>query len=208
MKTTTASTHERLRAAPTSDRDTKADFNALALPHLSALRRHAERLTRNPDSAEDLVQDALVRAYCKWDQFDLQTNCRAWLARIVTTTFINGYRRRAKEREILTAEHNCALGDRFFSRDASRRWSEPDTAYAERYLSPGVLHALSQLKPEFRSVVELSDLMELPYRDVAETLDIPVGTVMSRLFRARQALRRQLGDHAREYGLLGEARVA
>lgn len=198
---TTAST-------PQDERDLKTDFNALALPHLSALTRHAERLTRNPDNAEDLVQDALLRAYCKWNQFDIHTNCRAWLMRIVTTTFINGYRRRIKEREILTAESNSALGDRFFCRDASRRWSEPDTAYAERHLSPGVMKALAQLKPEFRSVVELSDLMEMPYRDVAETLAIPVGTVMSRLFRARQALRRQLGDHAREYGLHVEAQVA
>lgn len=183
------------------DSNARASFDALALPHIPALRRHAQRLTRSPEAADDLVQDTLVRAFSRWHQFDPTTNCRAWLMRIATTTFINLWRRRAKEREILADEKDGVLGDRFFSHHAIRRWSEPEAALAERTLSPGVIRALSELKPEFRRVVELSDLMELPYRDVAETLDIPVGTVMSRLFRARQALRRQLGAIATEYGI-------
>ncbi len=202
MHTTSTSTEPR--PAHTD----RASFNALAVPHIPALRRHAERLTRSPESADDLVQDTLVRAFSRWHQFDPTTNCRAWLMRIATTTFINHWRRRAKEREILANEKEGVLGDRFFSVDASRRWSEPEAALAERTLSPGVAQALDTLKPEFRRVVELSDLLELPYRDVAETLDIPVGTVMSRLFRARQALRRQLGPIAAEYGIGREAAAA
>jgi RNA polymerase sigma-70 factor (ECF subfamily) len=176
-------------------------FERLALPHVQTLRRLASKLARDPDEREDLVQDALIRAWSHWHQFDDTTNCRAWLSRILTTTFINGYRRRRKEREILAAERAGALGDRFWSGDSARRWSEPEQAYLERHLSRPVTAALAALRPEFRAVVTLSDLMELPYRDVAETLAIPIGTVMSRLFRARQALRRELAGHARESGL-------
>jgi RNA polymerase sigma-70 factor (ECF subfamily) len=178
-----------------------AHFEALALPHLPALRRLALRLTRTPEAADDLVQDAMVRAYSRWHQFDEATNCRAWLMRITTTTFINHYRRRVKERQILADEQNTCLGDRFFCRDATRRWSEPETAWLDRHLSPTVLRALATLRPEFRAVVEMSDILEMPYRDVAEALDIPVGTVMSRLFRARQALKRELAEHAQAYGI-------
>ena len=176
-------------------------FEALALPHLPALRRLALRLTRTPEAADDLVQDAMMRAYSRWHQFDETTNCRAWLMRITTTTFINHYRRRVKERQILADEQNTCLGDRFFCRDATRRWSEPETAWLDRHLSPTVLRALATLRPEFRAVVEMSDILEMPYRDVAEALDIPVGTVMSRLFRARQALKRELAEHAQAYGI-------
>jgi RNA polymerase sigma-70 factor (ECF subfamily) len=180
---------------------TRLDFERLALPHVPSLRRLASRLVRDPDGSEDLVQDALIRAWSHWHQFDPATNCRAWLSRILTTTFINGYRRRKKEREILAAERAGALGDRFTSSEATRRWSEPEQAFLDRHLSRPVTEALASLRPEFRAVVTLSDLMELPYRDVAETLEIPIGTVMSRLFRARQALRRELAGHARAFGL-------
>jgi RNA polymerase sigma-70 factor (ECF subfamily) len=192
---------------PDARADLQGDFERLALPHVPSLRRLAARLVRDPDLAEDLVQDALIRAFSHWHQFDPSTNCRAWLARILTTTFINGYRRRRKEREILAAERAGTLGDRFASIEATRRWSEPEQAFFDRHLSRPVTEALAALRPEFRAVVTLSDLMELPYRDVAETLDIPIGTVMSRLFRARQALRRELAGHARALGLNAEPRA-
>jgi RNA polymerase sigma-70 factor (ECF subfamily) len=192
---------EPTTTAPRLTDATRQAFERLALPHVQTLRRLASKLARDPDEREDLVQDALIRAWSHWHQFDDTTNCRAWLSRILTTTFINGYRRRRKEREILAAERAGTLGDRFSSHDAARRWSEPERAYLERHLSRPVTTALASLRPEFRAVVTLSDLMELPYRDVAETLDIPIGTVMSRLFRARQALRRELAGHARESGL-------
>lgn len=180
----------------------RAEFAALTAPHAEALHRLALRLTRDPHAAEDLVQDTLARALSRWHQFDQGTNCRAWLKRILTTTFINAWRRRAKERTILEAERDATLGDRFYSRETVRRWSEPERAFLDRHLSPTLVRALSELRPEHREVVRLSDLEELPYRDVAEALDIPLGTVMSRLFRARQALRATLADHARAFGIL------
>jgi len=176
-------------------------FAAEAMVHLDALYGAALRLTREPVVAEDLVQEALLRAYQAWHQFCPGTNCRAWLMRILTNTFINGYRRRVKEREILDDETTTPHGSRFFCLETARRWACPERGYEERALSPRVVEALDELRPEFRDVVVLSDLQGLPYRDVADALGCPIGTVMSRLFRARRALRDRLRDHARQFGL-------
>lgn len=176
-------------------------FETLALPHLDALYGAAMRFTRSPASAEDLVQETMLRAYQCWHQFDPNTNCRAWLFRILSNSFINGWRRRTKEREVLEGEHLGVHGDRFFCRDAASTWTHPEHAYFERNLSSTVTDALAALKPEFRVIVELSDLQGFSYREIADTLEIPIGTVMSRLFRARQALRGKLQDHARQFGL-------
>jgi len=185
--------------APTSSR---ADFESQALVHLDVLYSAALRLTREPTAAEDLVQEAVLRAYQNWEQFTAGTNCRAWLLRIVTNTFINGYRRRTKEREILDAEEVGAYGDRFFCRDATRSWACPEHRYEHQHLSPRVAEALADLKPEFREVVVLSDLEGFAYKEIAEAVGCPIGTVMSRLFRARRALRRKLQEHARQFGLM------
>lgn len=185
----------------------RAAFEAQALVHLDAMYGTALRLTRDPARAEDLVQEAALRAYQAWNQFTEGTNCRAWLLRIVTNTFINGYRRRTKEREILDAEQVGAYGDRFFCRDNARAWSCPETRYEQQHLSPTVTRALADLKPEFRTVVVLSDLEGFAYREIAELVGCPIGTVMSRLFRARRSLRAKLAEHARHFGLmaLGDA---
>jgi RNA polymerase sigma-70 factor (ECF subfamily) len=178
-----------------------AAFEKLALPHLDALYGAAMRFTKSPAGAEDLVQETMLRAYQCWHQFDATTNCRAWLFRILSNSFINGWRRKTKEREVLEGEHQGSHGDRFFCRDAAATWTHPEQAYFERNLSRTVVEALDTLKPDFRVIVELSDLQGFSYREIAEALEIPIGTVMSRLFRARQALRGKLEDHARQFGL-------
>lgn len=176
-------------------------FADLALPHLSALYSGALRYTKSAAAAEDLVQETMLRAYSNWHQFDPATNCRAWLFRILSNSFINGWRRRTKEREVLEGEQVGTHGDRFYCRESAGNWGHPEAAYLERNLSPTVVKALDGLKPEFRAVVELSDLQGLSYREIADALEIPIGTVMSRLFRARQALKGKLEDHARQFGL-------
>lgn len=183
-------------------------FEAQALVHIDALYGAALRLTREPTLAEDLVQEALLRAYQNWAQFTDGTNCRAWLLRIVTNTFINGYRRKTKEREILDAEEVGAYGDRFFCRDTVRSWACPETGYEKKNLSPTVTQALADLKPEFRQVVVLSDLQGFAYKEIADLIGCPIGTVMSRLFRARRTLRKKLQDHARQFGLMALAEAA
>lgn len=186
----------------TTETSKNAAFHALALPHLDALYGAALRFTKNPAAAEDLVQETMLRGFAAWHQFDETTNCRAWLFRILSNSFINGYRRRAKERQVLEGEHKGQHGERFFSRDATDTWAHPEAAFFERHLSPTVVRALESLKPDFRVVVELSDLQGFSYREIAEMLEIPIGTVMSRLFRARQSLRGKLETHARAFGLV------
>lgn len=197
-------------AQPAAQPTPRADFEAQALVHLDVMYGAALRLTRDPSLAEDLVQESVLRAYQGWDQFTVGTNCRAWLLRIVTNTFINGYRRRSKEREILDAEEVGAYGDRFFCRDAARSWACPEHRYEQQHLSPRVAAALNDLKPEFRQVVVLSDLEGFAYKEIADLVGCPIGTVMSRLFRARRTLRAKLQEHARQFGLLalGEAPLA
>jgi len=186
---------------PTRD-DPHRAFADLALPHLDALYGSALRFTKSPAAAEDLVQETMLRALANWHQFDPSTNCRAWLFRILSNSFINGWRRRVKEREVLDGEQAGTHGDRFHCGESARSWGHPESAYLERNLSPTVVKALAELKPDFRTVVELSDLQGLSYREIAQALVIPIGTVMSRLFRARQVLKGKLEDHARQFGLL------
>jgi RNA polymerase sigma-70 factor (ECF subfamily) len=186
----------------------RAHFDAEAMVHLDALYGGALRLTRSGPEAEDLVQDTVLRAWERWHQYQPGTNARAWLLRIQTHTFINGCRRRKREREILTAEKEGRHGSRFHSREATNRWADPERGFLERHLSPPVERALEALRPEFRAVVVLSDLQGLSYREIAETIDCPIGTVMSRLFRARKALRAALADHASAFGLGTKALAA
>ena len=188
-------------SAMSREAETRAHFKGHALVHLDALYGAALRLTRDAPSAEDLVQDAVLKAFQHWHQYEPGTNCKAWLFRILTNTFINGYRRRTKERQILDAERGERLADRFFCRDAARQWADPEVGFAERNLSAPVMEALDALRPEFRVVVELSDLQGFTYREIAEIVGCPIGTVMSRLFRARRTLRLMLERHAQAYGL-------
>lgn len=184
-----------------SSRPDPRGFNKDALPHLSALYGAAMRMCRHPSQAEDLVQETMLRAWEKWHQFSRGTNCRAWLFRILTNTFINGCRRRTKEREILAAERDARLGSRFYSRESVRLWADPERSFNQRSLSPAVEHAIRGLSPEFRAVVVLVDLEGFSYREVAEMVSCPIGTVMSRLFRARRALRESLTEVAATYGI-------
>lgn len=182
----------------------RSRFNAEAMVHLDALYGGALRLTKNTAEAEDLVQETILRAWERWHQYQVGTNARAWLLRIQTHTFINKCRRKKREREILAAEKEGRHGSRFRCTDSAKRWSNPEHRMMDRSISPTVRSALEALKPEFRAVVVLSDLQGLSYREIAEAVDCPIGTVMSRLFRARKALRSALEDHARAFGLLEE----
>jgi len=178
-----------------------ANFQEDAVPHLKALYGAAMKMCRHPSAAEDLVQETMLRAWEKWHQFSSGTNCRAWLFRILTNTFINGCRRRKKEREILAAERDARLGSRFYSRESVRLWADPERSLAQRSLSPVVERAIAGLTPEFRVVLVLVDLEGFSYREVAEMVCCPIGTVMSRLFRARRGLREALTEVAATYGI-------
>jgi RNA polymerase sigma-70 factor (ECF subfamily) len=162
----------------------------------------ALRLTRNRGDAEDLVQETYLKAYRHFDQFEAGTNCKAWLFRIQTNTFINRYRRRLKERRSVECEGEAqAVEHNTVNPDAKQLTLDPAGAVADRSLSDEVLDALEQVPLEFRNVVMLADVHGLQYKDIAELLDCPMGTVMSRLFRGRRLLRESLREYAAESGV-------
>jgi RNA polymerase sigma-70 factor (ECF subfamily) len=170
-----------------------ADFEREVMPHLQALYGVALRMTKSESDAEDLVQDTILRAYRFWDGFESGTNCRAWVLRILTNLFRNRYRERAREQEILgEAETSTANLGRF--QGAAPR--DAESALFGRMLSRDVEKALETLPPEFRLPVILADLEDLSYKEIADIMECPAGTVMSRLYRGRRMLQKLLGDYA------------
>ena len=180
---------------------TKNEFEQLALAHLDPLFSAALRLTKNERDAEDLVQDTCMRAYRFFDKFERGTNIRAWLFKILTNTFINRYRRRVKEKTVTEGAEREAVHEQFISRDASDFAANPEEYFFDRLLSDDVLKAIDQLPIDFRMVVILADLQEFSYKEIAEILECPVGTVMSRLFRGRKLLQKALRDYAAGVGV-------
>jgi RNA polymerase sigma-70 factor (ECF subfamily) len=178
-------------------REKRSEFERQALVHADALYGAAYRLTRNPRDAEDLVQDALVRAYRFWDSFQQDSNCKAWLLRIVTNTFINEYQRRKRSREVLdaaSAEQDATDGVLVQASAGDKR--SPERVLVERSVSDDVQRALEQLPDDFRTAVILCDMQGLSYKEIAEIMQCPVGTVMSRLFRGRKLLAHALREFA------------
>lgn len=186
-----------------TDADRGDAFEEVALVHLDALYKTAHRLTGSREEAEDVVQDTFLKAFRSFHQFTPGTNCRAWLYKILRNTFLN--RVEAKKRQ----RGDVALDDLepYLGAD------DPDLGLsAETYermlgrvLEDDVNDALMALPAPYRMVVILADLESLPYREIAEIADIPIGTVMSRLFRARRALRGQLTAAARRHGIDAQA---
>lgn len=174
-----------------------ASFEEEALPHLDSLYRVALRLTSDPAQAEDLVQDTMLKAHRAWDRYRAGTNARGWLLTILRNTFINDYRRRKREpiaMDLEAAEPHAVY-------DAARE-SDPEGEFFSRIVDAKVLEAIDALPTEFREVLVLSDMESMTYAEIAETLGIPVGTVKSRLFRARRQLQAQLYAHAVEMGYI------
>jgi RNA polymerase sigma-70 factor (ECF subfamily) len=163
-------------------------FEAEALIHVDALFRVALRFVGNAADADDLVQDTLFRAYQAWDQFTPGTNAKGWLITILRRVFINEYRRDARRRQLLQAtpvqpEHASV---RFF----------------DDLVDDEVIRAIDSLPLAYREVVVLRDIEDLRYEEIATMLDVPVGTVKSRLFRAREMLQEKLLDYAVSTGLI------
>jgi RNA polymerase sigma-70 factor, ECF subfamily len=178
-------------------RQKRNEFERQALVHVDALYGAAYRLTRNARDAEDLVQDALLRAYKFWDSFQQDSNCKAWLLRIVTNTFINEYQRRKRSREVLdaaTAEQDATDGVLVHATAHDKQ--APDQMLLQASVSDDVQRALESLPDDFRTAVILCDMQGLSYKEIAEIMQTPVGTVMSRLFRGRKLLANALREFA------------
>lgn len=186
------------------------DFEEAALTHLDALFAAALRLTRNDSEAQDLVQDALVRAYRFQHHFEPGTNLKAWLLRILTNTFINHYRRSARERRVLDQEEGAPIGDGVMSRAAMRSLTDSTAVAQEGLLRKEIVAAIDNLPEDYRVMVVLADIEELAYKEIADMLSVPIGTVMSRLHRARKLLQKSLLDQAVQMGIVkgGESEEA
>lgn len=171
-----------------------AVFANEALPHLDLLYRVALRLTGNPAAAEDLVQDTMLKAIRGWSSFRPGSNARAWLVTILRNQFINGWRKTSRGPTQVDLDAIPELSDTAVP--------DPEGAFFADLLDDDIVRALADLPDDFRDVVVLSDLEGLPYAEVAESLDIPVGTVKSRLFRARRILQGRLRRYAMETGVI------
>lgn len=161
----------------------------------SGLHGAALRVTRNPDHAGDLVQETLLRAMVARESFSPSSNLRAWLLRILMNAFIDGYRKRRRHQRLITERPADALTALYGDR------GELDPVASECQLGDEVRAALDKLTPQYREVVERADLRGEKYRDIAASLQVPIGTVMSRLFRARRELEIELAGYASSRGI-------
>ena len=172
-------------------------FESEVLPQLDTLYRVGRRLTGETADAEDLVQETLLRAWRGWAGFTPGSNVRAWLLTILRNTFVSRWR--SRKREGISISLDDADPHAIYRAVGSE---DPEGHFFERVVDAKVLAAVEALPEEFREALVLSDLEGLPYAEVAEVLAIPVGTVKSRLFRARRLLQHRLHDHAVELGIL------
>jgi RNA polymerase sigma-70 factor (ECF subfamily) len=178
------------------------EFEKVALIHIDELYATALRYTKSEKDAEDLVQETFLKAYTNFHRYEQGTNCRAWLFTILTNTFINRFRRKKKEREILNADDLRNVEQNFIDRERAEFYQNPEKGALFRTFSTDLKTALASLPEEFRTVVVLADLNDFSYKEIAHILDVPVGTVMSRLFRGRKLMRRNLVDVAYERGII------
>lgn len=177
-------------------RGRRESFEAVALPWMNKLYTSAIRLTGRADTAEDLVQETLLAAYQNWESFEPESNVSAWLQRIQVNRYISQWRSRKRERRALDVESDPAKRELFLT-SAQRALEGDDGGVQRRSLGPALSLALDGLAVEFRTVVVMADLCEMSYREIADALGCPIGTVMSRLHRGRRALARVLRPEAR-----------
>jgi len=178
--------------APTpADSSRRTAFEKEALVHLAALYRVGLRLTGNAADADDLVQETMLKAFRSWDQYQPGTNAKGWLLTILRNSFINEYRRRTRHPETVdvdTIEPFAVFQD--------IQEEDPQGAFFDKIVDDEVLKAIDGLPDAFRETVVLSDVEGMSYQEIGKILGIPVGTVKSRLFRARQMLQGKLYDFA------------
>jgi len=196
------SVQTKTEIAPPPAPVTSWDFDSQMMPYLDSLYNTAYRMTRSSEDAEDLVQETYFKAYKYYDKFEEGTNLKAWLFKILKNTFINNYRKRKLEpRSVDFAEIEDSF-ERIVRRDNSDQPADPESEYFTGILDDDVKKALDSLPYDYRMVVILADLEDFSYKEIAEILDCPVGTVMSRLYRGRKLLEKVLLRYARQHGYI------
>jgi RNA polymerase sigma-70 factor (ECF subfamily) len=182
----------------------QVEFAELAMPYMSALYSAALRMTRNPSDAEDLVQETYLKAYRAFATFRDGTNLKAWLYKILTNTFINSYRskKRRPEQVELDDTEDFYLFRRLGGLEAVAATRSAETELLDAMPDDIVKRALEDLPEQFRMAVMLADVEGFSYKEIAEIMEVPIGTVMSRLHRGRKQLQKRLWDFAEERGLV------
>ena len=185
------------------DKETAAQrskrFERDALQYMNQLYAAALRYTRNPEDAQDLVQDTYIKAYNSFHQFEPGTNLKAWLYRVLTTTFINTYRKDQRRPQTSDSElEDWQIAEA--SSHTSDQGKSTEDVVLENLPDSDIKNALAQIPEEFRMAVYLADVEGFSYKEIAEIVGVPAGTVMSRLHRGRKQLREKLTDYARERG--------
>ncbi len=184
-----------MRRNSTAGKAKRAVFEEAAWIHMDAMFNLAMKMTRNRAEAEDLVQETFLRAYRFFDQYEEGTNCKAWLFRILRNNFINRYRQQRRKPETEDLSKLEYSYDRMDPSLRNRLWENPDRAFQNRALREEIDKALDQIPQEYRMVVVLSAMEGLTYREIASVMGCPLGTVMSRLHRARKLMQIHLSRH-------------
>lgn len=183
----------------------QATFADDVLPFAKQLYAHALRMTRNPADAEDVLQDAYLRAYRAYGTFEEGTNLRAWMYRIVTNTYINRYRAAQRRPDEVDADdiEDFYLYRRMGDADTPSTARSAEQAVLDTMVDTRVSDALGALDERFRIPVVLADVEGFSYKEIAEIMDVPIGTVMSRLHRGRKQLQKALWELAHDRGIVG-----
>ncbi|MCF8267878.1 MAG: sigma-70 family RNA polymerase sigma factor [Ignavibacteriales bacterium] len=191
-----------------SQRDDKAlqqlykEFEVEAIPHMDAIYNFALKMTGDPDTADDLVQDTYLKAFRFFEKFEKGTNCKAWLFRILKNSFINDYRKNVKEPDKVDYEDVQNFYENIKASDIKGSHVVQDDF--SNLLDDEISSALSSLPEDFRTVIILSDIEGFTYEEIADFVDCPVGTVRSRLHRARKMLYSKLYKYAGERGFINK----
>ena len=199
-ETAGSGTPDPSRAA--ADPERTARFERDALQYLDQLYGAAMRMTRNPADAEDLVQETYMKAFAAFDSFTDGTNLKAWLFRILTNTYINIYRKKQRQPYQSGSEDLTDWQLHEVESHDSRGLRSAEAEALDRLADVDVVEALAKVPEDFRMAVYLADVEGFSYKEIAEIMDTPVGTVMSRLHRGRKLLRELLQDYAIERGLI------
>lgn len=187
-----------------SDNIKKERFDKEALVHLNSLYRTALRMTRNENDASDLVQETFFKAYRFWDKFEEGSNCRAWLYKIMTNIFINQYRAKSSSPQTVDLED---VDDDFLFGQLSALGppDDPEKLFFRKVFDDDVKAAIDEMPEDFRLVIILSFLEGFSYQEIADILNINIGTVKSRLHRGRKLLQKSLWEYAVKNGFVKEA---
>jgi len=181
-----------------SDTEKQSVFNGEFMPHINSMYNFAYRLTLDPDDAKDLLQDTYLKAYRFIDSFQRGTNAKAWLFRILKNSFINDYRKKSKE----PSKVDYQEVESYYNSEEVDRQITPDLRVEalKDMIGDEISNALNALDVDFRTVIILCDLEGFKYDEMAKILDIPIGTVRSRLHRARNLLKEKLSTYAKQMG--------